>query len=513
MPPAVPREFPRVPFEVGDVDEAAYVSLEAVCRRLRFLPAFRHGILLEAAMVSPEDEAVVRSLRRLTHQEVRRFGISEPDFARALALLESKSAPATVPGEEALGGVPPVCPEAWGFPGSTAREVAVEMVRFAFLAGASDLLLDEQEEWMDVAVKVGGRKEILPPVEKGFATVLLKAFKEIAGLSTHGVAAWQSGAAGVHVGAGRRADLRIEVTPTVHGQSLVARVQDRQLQLSRMNRLPFTNPRQCRIVDACLGQTQGLIVATGPTGQGKTTTLYSCLGRLDRSLLNIRTLEDPVEFVVPWITQIPVGSGTGRTYGEGLKSLLRQAPHVILMGEIRDAAVAQTCVEAVDTGHLIFATLHTRDAVGVVARLLDLGLTGRQVATSLLLAVGQRLARRLCPHCRRGVPASASQARHFERYGLAAPASLFEPGGCPRCGGNGESGVVPLFELFYPGLDAELGEAIGQAGRETYREDALRDRWQALGGEPLVREGLELAANGQIAYAEVLRHERRLILE
>ena len=186
------------------------------------------------------------------------------------------------------------------------------MVAFAFASRASDLLLDEQEEWMDVAIKLGGRKEILPPVDKSSAGPSSRRSRKSPGSPRTRSPPRQSGAASLPMGGGRRADLRLEVTPTVHGQSLVARVQDRSLQLRRMEALPFANPAHTRLAEACLGQGQGLIVATGPTGQGKTTTLYSCLGRLDRSSLNIRTLEDPVEFIVPWITQIPVGAGTGQ---------------------------------------------------------------------------------------------------------------------------------------------------------------------------------------------------------
>ena len=514
MPPPAARDFARVAFSAADVDLPAYEALKPGCLRLGFLPSFRHGIVLEAAMVTPEREELVRAIRQFTHQEVRRFGISRADFDEAVRTLEGGKVPPD-PGESGSDGTGcgDEVPEAWDFQESGARGVAARMVGFAFGSGASDLLLDEQEEWMDVAVKIGGRKEILPPVDRGAAAALLKAFKEMAGLPTHAMDSWLSGAATVALPGGGRADLRIEITPTVHGQSLVARVQDRQRQLARMEVLPFTNPRHLRLATACLGQKQGLIVATGPTGQGKTTTLYSCLGRLDRSALNIRTLEDPVEFIVPWITQIPVGSGTGRGYGDGLRSLLRQAPHVILRGEIRSREVAQTCVEAVDTGHLILATLHTRDAIGVVARLLDLGLTGRQVATSLLLAIGQRLVRRLCPGCRRPVAPTRAQALHFESHGLPAPPIIFEPGACPRCGHRGELGVVPLFELFNPGVGDELEDAIGRSTPATYREDRLRARWIERGGEPLVREGLRLAAAGEISHAEVLGHERRPLLD
>jgi type II secretory ATPase GspE/PulE/Tfp pilus assembly ATPase PilB-like protein len=501
--------MPSVPFLAEDVDPAAYLDLRAACLRHGFLPAFRHGLLLDAAMIAPGDEAALAAIRRATHQEVRAFAVSEEDFDRAVAVLEGRlvpGSPATIPLAREEGAMPR-CPETWDCHRRSAREVIADLVSFAHRSGASDLLLDEQEEWMDVAIKVDGRKEILAPIERSAAASLLKAFKELAGLSTQTVNIWQSGAASFPIDESRRADLRIEITPTVHGQSLVARLQDRAVQLDRMQRLPFADPPQRHLAEACLAQSQGLIVATGPTGHGKTSTLYSCLGHLDRSVLNIRTLEDPVEFMVPWITQIPVGSGTGRNFGEGLKSLLRQAPHVILMGEIRDPLVAQTCLEAVDTGHLIFATLHTRDAIGAISRLLDLGATGRQISTALLLAIGQRLVRRLCPHCRRAERPTPAQQRHYERHQLPVPEALWVPGGCPDCGERGERGVVPIFELFHPAADGELTERIGRASRESFDERALRGRWLERGGSSLVREGLRLAATGQITHAEVLKHD------
>jgi type II secretory ATPase GspE/PulE/Tfp pilus assembly ATPase PilB-like protein len=178
------------------------------------------------------------------------------------------------------------------------------------------------------------------------------------------------------------------------------------------------------------------------------------------------------------------------------------------MGEIRDHAVAQTCVEAVDTGHLIFATLHTRDAIGVVARLLDLGLTGRQIATSLLLVISQRLVRRLCPHCLRPVPPTPIEAKHFAQYDLPVPETLHQPGGCPRCGQQGELGVAPVFEFLYPPADDDLADVIGRASRETFNEQEFRSQWSRAGGSSLVREGLLLAARGTIAHREVLRFER-----
>ncbi|MGH7995965.1 MAG: GspE/PulE family protein, partial [Opitutaceae bacterium] len=455
-----PSEIPAgVPLEPEAVSPELVARWKDACLEHRFLPVYSQGILLQVAMPEPSDPAALAAIRRLTHQEVRSFGIDPKAFEGAINALVRETEPCPAVEEEAPvpeAAIPPAPPQTWMNPAApTGRDIVMRLVRYAFQAGASDLLLDDQEGWLDVAIKRCGRKEILPPLDRESGPAVLRAFKEISGLSTHTASVWQTGAASVPVGDGRRADLRVEVAPTVHGESLVARVQDRERLWERMRRLPFPEEDQRREAEACLRQRQGLIVATGPTGHGKTTTLYACLGQLDRSALNIRTLEDPVEFTVPWITQIPVGAGTGRDFPGGLKSLLRQAPHVILLGELRDRAAAQTCLEAVETGHLILATLHTRDAVGVVGRLLDLGLTGRQIAAALLLSIGQRLLPRLCPECRRPAPCAPGQARHFERHGLDAPRELFVAGGCRRCGRRGVAGMIGVFEFFRPALRPE----------------------------------------------------------
>ncbi len=511
----IPRE---IPFGLAAVDGQTFARLRPVCLAQRFLPTFCHGLVLQVAMVDPADPAALAAIRQATHQEVRPFGITQEDFEGAVAELAETGASgsavnerveeAAVPAEGgarppgALANQPPEPPLAWVAAGRTAREVALALTQYAFEAGASDILLDDQERWLDVAIKRSGRKEMLPPIERERSPSIFRAFKEIAGLSTQTVLGWQTGAARFQVSSGRWADLRIEITPTVHGESLVARVQDREKQIARMRQLPFREARHCEEVGACLRQSQGLIIATGPTGQGKTTTLYSCLGQLDPSALNIRTLEDPVEFAIPWITQIPVGAGTGRDFAGGLKSLLRQAPHVILLGELRDRSGAQTCFEAVETGHLLFATLHTRDAVGVVARLLDLGITGRQMAGGLLLAIGQRLLRRLCPACRHPMPTAAAVRRHYAGHGLPEPVERWTAEGCAVCQGRGEAGFTPVFELFRPRALAEMEDLIAGADAAHYSERTLRRLWRQGGGESLARAALRLAASGEVDYGD-----------
>jgi type II secretory ATPase GspE/PulE/Tfp pilus assembly ATPase PilB-like protein len=494
----IPRELPLT---ADAVDGAAFLRLRAACREHRFLPTFSHGLVLQVGMIDPLDEAALSAIRAATHQEVRPFGIAADSFA----VVWSQLAAAGGDGGGRVRSRDPACagpPHSWLVPGGTARDTVVTLVRYAFNAGASDLLLDDQEQWLDIAIKRSGRKEVLAPIERERSPAVFRAFKEIAALPTHTVAGWLTGAARIAVAPGRWADLRIEVTPTVHGESLVARLQDRERQLERMTTLPFPDSAQRAEVIGCLRQSQGLIIATGPTGQGKTTTLYACLGQLDPSRLNIRTLEDPVEFTVPWITQIPVGAGTTLDFAGGLKSLLRQAPHVILMGELRDRQAAQTCFEAVETGHLLLATLHTRDSVGVVARLLDLGISGRQIAAGLQLSIGQRLLRRLCPACRRAVAPSPSALRHFAALGLPRPESLFAAPGCDACQRRGEIGQCAVFELFCPRASETVENLVARADIRRLNERALRAAWTAAGGEPLVRKALSLALAGEVEYAE-----------
>jgi len=492
-----------IPFSLTDVDLATFEKLRQLCTRLQFLPTLSEGVLLQLAMVDPYSERSFAEIRNFTHQEVRAFGISLADFEKVMTLIESKS---TRVDKIKDHQTPSVRPKFWGNY-SSARHLVLEIVRVAFHIGASDIFIDQQESWTEVAMTVSGKKEILPPLvrETGYST--MKAFKEMAGIATQGSQSWQSGFARCAI-EDQWAELRVEITPTIHGESLVARVQNRSLQIQRMKTLPFYTPEQRLLAGQCLGQKQGLILATGPTGHGKTTTLYACLGQLDRAQLNIRTLEDPVEFTVPWITQIPVGSGTQRSYADGLKSLLRQAPHVILMGEIRDTLVAQTCVEAVDTGHLIFATLHTRDAIGAISRLMDLGLSARSIGTALSLVISQRLMRKLCPECKQKKKIDESQIRHFRRYDLVAPEWLWISRGCSLCGGIGEKGVMPVFELLRPSAHFGMTTELGRADRMNFDESKLRNLWLKSGGLPLMREALVRVSLGDITYNEALKYEQ-----
>jgi type IV pilus assembly protein PilB len=491
-----------IPLRCADVDAITFGKNIDLFTRLQCLPTLSEGILLQLGMVDPYSEYAFVEIRNHTHQEVRAFGITLNDFETALTALNSNLVPCA---EILIQKSMSERPKTWG-EYSHARSLVLEIIRLAFNIGASDVFIDQQELWTEVAMKVSGQKEILPPLVKDVGCAAIKAVKEMAGITTQGSQSWQSGFARCAI-EDKWAELRVEITPTVHGESVVARIQNRSLQIERMKKLPFYTTDHRILAEQCLAQRQGLILATGPTGHGKTTTLYSCLGQLDHARLNIRTLEDPVEFTIPWITQIPVGSGTPRTYADGLKSLLRQAPHVILMGEIRDAEVAQTCIEAVDTGHLILATLHTRDVIGVVSRLMDLGLSGRCISTALSLVISQRLMRKLCPECKEQKKVDELQSRYFRRYDLVVPDFLWVGKGCRACGGMGEKGVIPVFELLKLSSHFGMATELAKSDRKSFDETKLRHLWLNSGGLPLMREALLRVSSSEISFKEAIKYD------
>jgi len=217
----------------------------------------------------------------------------------------------------------------------------------------------------------------------------------------------------------------------------------------------------------------GMILATGPTGSGKTSTLYSALSHIDSSRLNIMTIEDPVEYELNGATQIPVNVRAGVTYESGLRSLLRQDPDVIFVGEMRDLEAAQIALRAALTGHLLFSSLHSKDAIGTLIRLEELGIEPSQLASALLLVVAQRLVRVLCPKCRESY---LCQGGELDDIGIGLPAgeTLFRAKGCDACNGTGYVGRTGIFEMVV--FDEEMRRAVGGGQGETAVSELARTK-------------------------------------
>ncbi len=244
----------------------------------------------------------------------------------------------------------------------------------------------------------------------------------------------------------RRCEYRVSFTPSVHGQKLVVRVLDQRgvpMALSDLGLISYMEQR----IDSVCNMDAGMILVCGPTGSGKTTTLYNALREIDRDTRNVITIEDPVEYQLDGVTQIPIDTKQGNTFGTLLRSVLRQDPDVILLGEIRDEETARVAMQAAMTGHLVFSTVHSKDSISAVFRLLDLKVESYLVANSLNLVLAQRLVRRLCDHCKREIPVPPGLSTKMGRF-LGNKRTLQQSVGCKRCLGTGYRGRSALFELL-----------------------------------------------------------------
>ena len=245
---------------------------------------------------------------------------------------------------------------------------------------------------------------------------------------------------------GRRVDYRVSLTPSMHGQKLVIRVLDSANAPSRLHELGLI-PWMYEKLRTVATKDAGLLLACGPTGSGKTTTLYSCLREIDVELRNAITIEDPVEYYLEGCTQIPIDHKQGNSFGSILRSVLRQDPDVIFVGEIRDVETAKVAMQASMTGHLVYSTVHSKDSIGAIFRLLDLGVEPYLVATGLNLILAQRLVRVLCDTCKRPVVPTPAQTLRMGKS-LEGVRQIYVPAGCKRCFGTGYIGRRALFELL-----------------------------------------------------------------
>ncbi|MEY3144099.1 MAG: Flp pilus assembly complex ATPase component TadA [Planctomycetota bacterium] len=295
----------------------------------------------------------------------------------------------------------------------------------------------------------------------------------------------------------RRVDYRVSLTPAVHGMKLVLRVLDPANAPSRLHELGML-PWMFEKLRAVCNRDAGLVLACGPTGSGKTTSLYSCLREIDLEQRNAITIEDPVEYQIEGATQIPIDSKQGHTFGGLLRSILRQDPDVILVGEIRDVETANVAMQAAMTGHLVFSTVHARDTIGSIFRLLDLGVEPYLVANALDIVFAQRLVRVLCPTCRRQVAPTLAQQLKMGK-GIEGMTTIFEPGGCAFCLDTGYYGRRAIFELLE--MNDMLREIVLKQPTPQQIRDVLRNGlFTSLQGY-----GFQMVSNGITSYEEIER--------
>ncbi|MBN1590903.1 MAG: type II/IV secretion system protein, partial [Pirellulales bacterium] len=313
----------------------------------------------------------------------------------------------------------------------------------AFRAGASDIHIERFEERCTIRLRVDGKLiEVAPPSLSLYPAVVAR-IKVLSKMDIAEKRKPQDGAISLKTG-DKRIDLRVNTVPTVHGEKVVLRVLDRSSIPLELLDLGFDD-RQAKDLCESIEMPHGLMLVTGPTGSGKSTTLYACLTRLNKPDVNICTVEDPVEYKFTGINQIQVKAQVGLTFANALRSFLRQDPDVIMVGEVRDQETAQICMRAALTGHFVLSTIHTNDALSAVNRLQDMDIEAFLLASTLRVLVAQRLIRRLCPKCRESYECDEETAR---RVGLESGVKIFKPVGCRECRDLGYRGRVGIFEVI-----------------------------------------------------------------
>ncbi|KAA3634533.1 MAG: type II secretion system protein GspE [Proteobacteria bacterium] len=491
---------------LGKIDAALVVRVPyAFARSRHVLVAFREN---ERAVVlctgSPEFETLTELRRRIGMPLVFKR-VESADFESLLRQAYDRSQSAASQMVDDLGEGVDLdllahdVPEATDLLAASDEAPVIRLINAllteAIREDASDIHLEAFEQRSVVRFRVDGvLKDVVEP-QRALHNALVSRLKIMANLKIDEKRLPQDGRISLRVG-DRPIDVRVSCLPTRHGERIVLRLLDKQSSRLDLERLGMPDNMRSQF-DRLIRAAHGIILVTGPTGSGKTTTLYSGISRLDRDRLNILTVEDPVEFDLDGVGQTQVHAGIGLTFASGLRSILRQDPDVILIGEIRDFETAEIAVQASLTGHLVLSTLHTNSAVGAVTRLIDMGVEPFLISSSLLAVLAQRLVRRLCPNCK-----VADEPDDRERALLGEVvernASVYRPTGCEQCDFSGYRGRLGIFELLR--VDDAMKRLIHDRASETDMLDVVRRQSPSL-----LDDGIAKIRQGATTFDEVLR--------
>jgi len=491
-----------------DVDSAASALAPAEQSvRLRAIPYAFDGQRLVVAMLDPADLQGADELSVCTGRPVTRVGITQAAFTELLREVHGTTAAQMAArlgggdrGDDLVGTLEAI--EADDLHRMAEQPSLINLVNLIVLEAirerASDVHVEPFERTLGVKYRVDGVLVGREPPPKHLQPAITSRIKIMAGMNIAERYAPQDGHISLRF-EGRKIDIRVSTVPTLYGESVVMRILDKEsitLDLEALGMREADRASMQRLIDL----PHGMVLVTGPTGSGKTTTLYAALSKLYDPSLKIITIEDPVEYELSGVNQIPVNPKRGLTFADGLRSILRQDPDVIMVGEIRDGETAEIAVRAALTGHLIFSTLHTNNAASAPGRLLDMGVEPFLLSSVLEGVLAQRLGRRVCAGCRARTPMPEQVLHRLAPVELA----MFEGGGgwrgtgCERCGGIGLRGRLSFVETML--LNGAMRRAI--AGRQSAAEVA---KTAGAGFVTMRRDGIIKAAAGLTTVEEVLR--------
>lgn len=462
------------------------------------LPLKKEGNKLMVAMVDPLDYYAIDDLRMSTGFVIEPAIASRDEITRAInryyGMQESV--------DEVMQNLQPdeldVDREIIDEDSPVVRMVN-QIIQQAVQQRASDIHIDPQADWIRVRYRVDGLMRTERVLPKHMQGVIASRLKILGHMNIAERRLPQDGRFHMEVDL-RTVDVRVSTLPTTHGEKIVMRVFDMRTAINDIDKLGF-EPENLERFQRLIRHTHGIVLITGPTGSGKTSTLYTALKRLNTDEVNIVTVEDPIEYQVDGINQVQVNTTTGLTFASGLRAILRQDPNIIMVGEIRDGETAEIAVRAALTGHLVLSTLHTNDAVAAMTRLIDMGVEPFLVASSFVGVVGQRLVRRVCHECAQPFIPNAEEARMLEVRGLTLT-HLRQGAGCASCNRTGYRGRVAIQEVML------MDDTLRRLVLEKRPDAEYRVHATSHGMKTMFDDGLVKVAHGITTFAEVFRTTR-----
>ncbi len=464
-----------------------------IAKRYGVVPVVADGDSITVALSDPMGYDAIDSLRYvLNGREVEAVITPKEEIVAAMAKLYQADEPADVQtrdefadAEDANGNDAPVI------------KLATMLITNGIKMKASDIHLEPMEKEFRVRYRIDGalRKMDSPP--KRLQSAIISRIKIMSKMKISEKRIPQDGRIQITVN-GKDLDLRVSSVPTNHGESIVMRVLDKSNLALGLPQLGFLSDDQTTF-ERLIKLPDGVVLVTGPTGSGKTTTLYACLGQINTPDKKLITVEDPVEYQMSGINQVQVNKDVGLDFSAALRSILRQAPNIVMIGEIRDEETAGIAMEAALTGHLVFSTLHTNDAPSAVTRLLDIGCKPFLVASALRAAMAQRLVRAICENCREAYTPSDRELKMLGQFSKTMPERMYHGAGCEKCGRSGYKGRKGIFEIFK--VDDTIQRLIFDHAPATL----LRQRAREMGMRTLREDGMLKVANGMTSLSEVLR--------
>lgn len=481
---------------------------ENVARRYKIIPFEREEDVLSCAMVDPLDQQVIELLEIQTGLSIKPFLAAEQDIVDTIADQYAQSLSTEVTAALKETGV------AEGQPKKEEREevlreapiskIVTQLLEYGIKSRASDCHIEPLEDKTRVRFRIDGilqEKLVLP---KKVHEAVISRIKILSGMKIDEKRIPQDGRFNF-AAVGQEVDLRVATLPTSYGEKVVMRLLRKTGGVPDLPNLGLRGTALKNLENQLL-RPHGIILVTGPTGSGKTTTLYSVLSRINKVTVNILTLEDPIEYKIAGINQVQVNPAAGLTFATGLRSFLRQDPNIIMVGEIRDTETAELAIQAALTGHLVFSTLHTNNAAGALPRLLDMGQEPYLIASTVTAIVGQRVVRKICTSCKLKFSPPPEVINQLKQtLGKLYPAkngkqiTLYRGKGCVECGNSGYSGRIGIFEVLV------VTEKIGRLILERSPTSEIEKQAEAEGMVTMVQDGFLKVLEGITTIEEVLR--------